>query len=118
MIYLFQKFSASEEFFGVFISLLGITVFAKSEKLGEKSLGNSPTTVEFLNFFFIYTQHTILLLLQMWQVMHRTRAPKWFALVASRYDMTISVFFNRVQLLSDDPHKAVINTVQYTFFFL
>ena len=41
----------------------------------------------------------------MWQVIHRTKEPSWTAVVTSRYDMAIPVFFNRVQLLSDDPHK-------------
>ena len=38
------KSSASKGFFGVFIPLLGITVLAKSENSGVKSLGNSPIT--------------------------------------------------------------------------
>ena len=58
LIYLFQKFSASEEFFGVFIPLLGITVFAKSEKLGEKSLGNSPTTESNSSISSLFTRCT------------------------------------------------------------
>ena len=49
----------------------------------------------------------------MWQVIHTTRTPSETAVVTSRYDMAIPVFFNRLQLLSDDPHKAVMNTVQY-----
>ena len=32
------------------------------------------------------------------------------AVVASRYVVAVSVFFNRVQFLPDDPHKAVMNT--------
>ena len=38
------KFSAPEGFFGVFITLLGITVLAKAQNSGVKSLGNSPIT--------------------------------------------------------------------------
>ena len=48
----------------------------------------------------------------MWQVIHITRAPSGTAFVTSSYNMAIPVFFNRVQLLSYDPHKAVMNTVQ------
>ena len=38
------KSSAPKGFFGVFIPLLGITVLAKSENSGMKSLGKSPIT--------------------------------------------------------------------------
>ena len=38
------KSSAPKGFFGVFIPLLDITVLAKSENSGVKSLGNSPIT--------------------------------------------------------------------------
>ena len=69
--------------------------------------------IKFLSFFFIYPLHTILLIIQVWQVIHRTRALSWTALVTSRYDIAIPVFFNRVQLLSDDPQKAVMNSVEY-----
>ena len=49
----------------------------------------------------------------MWQVIRTTKAPSVTTALTSRYDMVIPVFFNRVQLLSDAPHKAVKNTVHY-----
>ena len=49
----------------------------------------------------------------MWQVIHTTKALSGTAVVTSRYDMAVPVIFNRVHLISDDPHKAVMNTVQY-----
>ena len=85
------KSSASEGFFGVFIPLLGKT---KAENFDEKLLGNSLITAEFLNFFFIYPVHTILLIIQMWQIIHKTRAPNGTVFVTSRYDMGIPVFFS------------------------
>ena len=99
-------------FFGVFIPLLSTTVLAKSENSGVKSLGHSPTTESnsSISSLLCFAHN---LVYQMWQVIHRTRAPSWTAFVTSRYDMATSVFFNKVQLLSDDPHKAVMNTVQY-----
>ena len=39
--------------------------------------------------------------------------PSRTAAMTSRNDMAILVFLNRVQLLSDYPHKAIMNTVQY-----
>ena len=53
------KFSASEGFFDVFIPLLGIAILAKSEILGVKSLGNSPTTESnssISSLFMLWTQ--------------------------------------------------------------
>ena len=49
----------------------------------------------------------------MLQMINTTRALSGTAVVTSRYDMAIPVILNRVQLLSDNPHKAVANTVQY-----
>ena len=49
----------------------------------------------------------------MWQMTHRTRASSWTAVMTSRCDMAIPVFFNRVLLLSDDPQQTVMNAVQY-----
>ena len=48
----------------------------------------------------------------MWQIIHIIRAPSGTAFVTSRFDLAILVFFKSIQLLSDDPHKAVMNTVQ------
>ena len=51
----------------------------------------------------------------MWQIIHIIRAPSGTAFVTSRFDLAIPVFFKSIksiQLLSDDPHKAVMNTVQ------
>ena len=53
----------------------------------------------------------------MWQVIHTNRAPSGTAFVTSRYDMAMPVFFNRVQLLSADLQKAVMNTVEYNRLF-
>ena len=44
----------------------------------------------------------------MWQLIQTARAPSGKD-VTSRHDMGIPVFFNRVQLLSDDLYKAEIN---------
>ena len=44
----------------------------------------------------------------MWKVIHRIKAPSGTAVVTSRYDMAVPVFFSLIQLLSDDPHKAVM----------
>ena len=48
----------------------------------------------------------------MWQLIQTARTPSGTDVVTSRYDMGIPVFFNRVQLLFDDPHKAAMNIVQ------
>ena len=56
------KFSASEGFFGVFISLLGMTVLEKSENSGVKLLGDSPVTElnsSIFSLFIIYTQYCL-----------------------------------------------------------
>ena len=44
---------------------------------------------------------------------HTTRVPSSTAVATSRYDMAIPVFFNRVQLLCDEPQETVMKTVQY-----
>ena len=50
----------------------------------------------------------------MCQVIHTTSVPGGTTFVTSTYDMAIPFLFNRVNLLSDDRHKAVMNIVQYS----